>query len=310
MSTALQTVLRFVLKTTGNPMDILSRFQPRGKHVLNRTAWRGKPPRSCAVTAVRSRPHAAGAKEPIVFDVEVTCRPKGIITYVGGTKYDGWTAMLLDQTKDGTLLDGHGKPLPSGSPPVYLPVEVFDDTDFNEIDFGDFAGEFEIEGIKHVSFEYVTEQLHQSKQIGMSLNSDFVAPRRHRPMVKIILSNAPSGTGVDGFGTRIININNYTPHLQQILLDHLTELVSGFVEGRYSIKNISTDSFVFADLSDLLVDCTPNEEGKESRFDCLNEYVPDSFLDELATRLIATYRVDVAVVDGAKGGLLLRRLQS
>jgi hypothetical protein len=142
----------------------------------------------------------------------------------------------------------------------------------------------------------------------MSLNSTFVAPRRHRPLVKIVLSNNPSGTGVDGFGTRIVNINNSTPQLQQALLDHVTELVTGFVEGRYSVKNMSNDEFVFAELDDVLVDCTPSEEGKGSRFNCLGEFLPDSYLDELAMRLVATYEVDVSVVDGPTLGLLLRRV--
>ena len=58
-----------------------------------------------------------------------------------------------------------------------------------------------------------------------------------------------------------------------------------------------------------MVDCTPNEEGKGSRFNCLSEYLPDSYLDELAMRLVATYDVDVSVVDGPKIGLLLRRVE-
>lgn len=308
MSKVKQTILRFVLKSTGNPMDIMSRFHPQGNRVLNRTEWRGKAPRSCAVTTVKGRPHSAGSKEPMVVDVEVACRPKGTITYVGGTKYDGWTAMMLDRTKDGTLLDGHGKPLPEGQPPVYLPFEVYEDVDFNEIDFGEFVDEFEVEGITHVSVEHVMAQLLNSKSINSSIKSTFIAARRHRPLVKIVLSNAPSATGSDGFGTRIVNINNLTPQLQQVLLDEFIELVSGFIEGRYSIKNISNDDFVFAELDDALVDCTPNEEGKESRFNCLNEYLPDTFLEDLAKRLIATYEVDVSIVDGPKGGLLLRRV--
>lgn len=133
-----------------------------------------------------------------------------------------------------------------------------------------------------------------------------MAPRRSRPLVKIILSDGPSGTSTDGFGTRIVNVNRITPHLQQVLLNELTELVSGFIEGRYSIKNSSTEDFVFAELDDVLVDCTPNREGKESRFNCLSEYMPDTFLEDLARRLMATYEVDISIVDGPKGGLLLK----
>ena len=95
--------------------------------------------------------------------------------------------------------------------------------------------------------------------------------------MKIVLSNKPSGTGVDGFGTMIVNVNNSTPQLRQVVLDHVTELVTGFVEGRYSVKNMSNDEFVFAELDEVLVDCTPKEEGKGSRFKCLGEYLPDSY---------------------------------
>jgi len=38
----------------------------------------------------------------------------------------------------------------------------------------------------------------------------------------------------------------------------------------------------------------------------LSAYVPETFLEDLAERLIATYEVDVSVVDGPGGGLLLR----
>src|SRR5688572_6432360 len=147
------TVLRFVLQSMGNPMGVMSRFHPQGKTVLNRTEWRGKEPRSCAVTSLRGRPYKAGSKDPQVWDVEVAYRPKGTITFVGNTKYDGWTAMILDRAKDGTLLDGHGKPLPDGQPPVYLPYEMYEDVEFNDIDFGEFVEEVDVGGIKHISFE-------------------------------------------------------------------------------------------------------------------------------------------------------------
>lgn len=308
MPKAKQTVLKFVVESTGMPMDIMSRFHPQGKTVLNRTEWRGKEPRSCAVTSVQGRTHTADSTGPMVWDVEVSYRPKGTITYVGGTKYDGWTAMMLDRMKDGTLLDGHGQPLPEGKPPVYLPFEVYDDAEFNEIDFGKFLGEFEVEGIKHLSVEDVMQEVKNALRVSYSVGSTFMAPRRQRPNVKIVLSNSPSGISTDGFGTRIILVNNFTPQLQQVLIDHVTEVVSGFIEGRYSIKNISTDAFVFAEVHDVLVDCTPNEVGKESRFHCLHEYVPDTFLEDLAGRLIATYEIEASIVDGPKGGLLLRRV--
>ena len=310
MSELKQTVLRFVLKAVGNPMEIMSRFYPRGMHVLNRTEWRGKEPRTCAVVSVKSRPHAFKPEGTPEVDVEVAFRPKGVITFSGGTKYDGWSAMVLDRKKDGTLLDGHGNPLPEGQPPVYLPVDVYEDVDFNEINFGEFLGEFEVETIKHVTRESVWKQFRESKggSIGTA-GSAFVVARRQRPLVKIIISSAPSGIGADGFGTRIVNVSKFTPHLQKVVTDELTEFVFGFLEGRYSIGAIEFGDTVVVELDKLLVDCTPNEEGKESRFDCFGEYVPDTFIEELARLIVANFEVDVNIVDGPKAGLLFRKAQ-
>lgn len=308
MSSMKPSVLRFTLTSTENPMEVMARFFPRGTTLLNRTEWRGKEPRSCGLTNVKMRPSSAGSDKPKVFDVEVTYRPKGCITFVGPTKYDGWTAMMLDRKPDGTLLDGHGNPLPEGQPPVYLPFEVHGDIEFNEIDFGEFLGEFDIEGVPHVALDEVLRKIQESPRFSTSIKSSFMAPRRHRPLVMLVLSNAPSGTATDGFGTRIINVNNFTPHLQQVILDELTELVSGFIEGRYSIKNMSNGELVLVELNDSLVDCTPNEEGKESRFNCLREYVPDAFFEDLAKRLMATYEIEVSIVDGPDAGLLLRSI--
>jgi hypothetical protein len=137
-----------------------------------------------------------------------------------------------------------------------------------------------------------------------------MAPHRHRPLVKIILSNAPSGTGTDEWRTKLINVNNSTPHLEQAILDHLTELVSGFLEARYSMNCIGNDDFVVVQLSDALVDCTPNERGEESRFNCIGEYVSPPSLDELAMRLMSTFEVDVTVVFGDKISLLFRKAPS
>ena len=308
MISANQSKLQFSLRSTEDIFSVMARFHPQGKTVLNRTEWRGKPPRTCGLTNVKVRSFSAGSTEPKTFDVEVTYRPKGCITFVGQTKYDGWTAMVLDRKNDGTLLDGHGNPLPEGHSPVYLPFELYHDIEFNEIDFGEFIGESDVENTAHLAREDVLREISSSGHFAASSQSEFIAPRRHRPLVKIVLSNAPSSVGTDGFGTRIINVNNFTPHLQQVLLDEFTELVSGFVEGRYSIQSISNAECVFVELSDILVDCTPNEEGKPSRFNCFKEYVSETFLDDLAIRLMATYEVHVSIVDGPDGGLLLRAI--
>lgn len=307
MSAVKQTVLKFVLKTTGNPMEVMARFHPKGQTVLNSKEWRGKEPRSCGVTRVKGRPHSIGS-ESLVFDIEVNYRPKGAITFVGDTRYDGWTAMILDRMNDGTLLDGNGKPLPEGHPPVYLPFELHPDVDYNAIDFGEFVGETEVKAIRRVQFAEVMRQMQESGYFNASISSSFMAPRTHRPLVKIVLTNSPSSTSSDGFGTRIVNIDMATPQLQQVVVDQLKELLSGFLEGRYSIPNISSHDFVVAELSELLVDCTPNEQGQESRFHCLAEFVPSTFLEDLAKWVMANYKLDVGIVEGERSGLLLRRL--
>jgi hypothetical protein len=305
MSKSDQSILRFILKSTGNPFEVMARFRPQGKLVLNSAYWHGKEPRSCGITNVKWGP-CSQDDSPIAFNIEVTYRPKGCITYVGNTKYDGWTAMVLDQKKDGTLLDGHGNPLHPDAPSVYLPYEVFTDVDFNNIDFGEFVGEFGVETIKHIKYEDWETQAKKSSHFSVGNCCTFMAPRRHRPLAKIALSNSPSGISADRFGTKIIVVNSFTPHLQQVLIDELTELVGGFIEGRYSISSWSNAEYVFIQLDDAFVDCTPNDSGEPSRFHCLAEYVPDDFLEELARRLIATYKIEANIVDGVKSGLLLK----
>lgn len=298
-----QTVLRFVV--TGNPMEVMSRFQPQGRYALNRTEWRGKEPRTCAVVSIRSR---ANTDLP-EFDVDVAYRPKGVITFVGGTKYDGWTALMLDRKRDGTLMDGHGLPLPAGHEPVYLPLEVYGDIEFNEIDFGRFVGEFDVESIKHVSEEDIWRQFKEAKGGSIGITSTFIAPRRQRPPVKIILTNGPSGTQTDGFGTRIVAISKYTPHLQTVLADQINDFVFGFMEGRYSIGNVIFADLVMLKLDDILVDCAPDVKDDPSRFNCLGKYISATFVDELAKLLVANFEVEVSIVDGPVAALLLRRVQ-
>jgi len=306
MPTTRPTILRFKLKSTGSPLDLMETFLPQGQTVLNRTEWRGKEPRSCGITNVSIQPYKHGSIEPKTVDIEVTYRPKGCISFIGRTKYDGWTARVIDRMQDGTLLDGHGKPLPEGEEPVYLSFELHHDVDFNAIDFGELVTESEVGSITRLQYDDILQMIQKSSRFSISVSSTFMAPRRHRPFVKVVLSNEPSGASIDGFGTRIVKVNSFTPHLQQVLLDELTDLVNGFVEGRYTIKNMSNDEFVFAELDDVLVDCTPNDQGGESRYDCLKEYLPDSFLEDLAKRLMATYEVEVSIVEGRHFGLLLK----
>lgn len=298
------TILRFELKFSGHPIELYNRFMPQGMYVLNTTEWRKKEPRSCAVTKIST---GLGSEEGAAdVQIEVEYRPKGCVKFVGGTKYDGWTALMVDRSPDGELLNGKGEPLANGEPPVYRPVEVYRDVEFNDLDFGEFVGEFEM-GLGRLTYHEASEAIVASDEVSVGLNSTFMAPRRHRPNVKLVLSNAPSGVSTDGFGTKIIRISNYTPHLKQAVLDEVTSIVSGFIEGRYSLNNMSSRESTLIEISSLLVDCTPNEHGQESRFDCLSEYMSSEHLEDLAHRIAANYTVDVSVVHGERFGLLLTR---
>jgi|ERR1700733_15274540 len=303
-----ERLLKFRRKTS-NMMDVWDTLFPKGQTLLNSTEWRGKGPRSCGVVNVHGQ-GVAGNKEMSV-DIVVAYRPKGYIYYVGNTKYDGWTAMMLDRTKDGTLLDGKGKPLPAGEPPVYLPFEMYKDVDFNTLDFGEFIEEVEGAGINRVSHNDVMkqfqEQMTQGESINSSINSDFMAPKRHRPHTKIILTSQPSGDLAGGFGDRVINVNINSPHIRQEIRDQIERLMTEFLEGRVSLSTTATSKMLFVDLSDSLVDCSPNEKGEESRFYILNEYVATEYLEELAKRLMANYRITVGVVEGRRSGLLITK---
>jgi hypothetical protein len=298
--------LRFVLKSTAG-VDVFERFFPGGKTILNRTEWRGKEPRSCGVTGFKSRTHRADDPSPVTYEIEVSYRPKGVITYVGNTKYDGWTAMMLDRQRDGTLLDGKGQPLADGLPPVYMPFEIHKDVEFNDLDFGEFVGEFDAPGVRHTTRDAIMEEMKEGGSFGGGTRSTFMAPRRSRPNRKIILTNQPSGPAGDKWGSDIINVSNDTPHVEQVLMDRLAELMADYLEGRCYIKSLSNGEMTYVELADSLVDCSPNELGEDSWFDVLTSFTPAGFLEELAKRLMATYEVDVSVVDGRPGGLLLRR---
>lgn len=305
-------VLRFNMKVeNASPQTIfgiLGRFHPNGEWALNRTEWMGKEPRSCAVTRVFSDSVAIG--ERMRCHIEVTYRPKGYISYTGNTKYDGWTAMILDRASDGTLLDGKGQPLKDGASPVYLPKEVYSDMEYNDLDFGEFIEEVEVDPVLHTTYDRVLQALTDSLHNGISLHggltSQFIAPHRMRPLKQIILSNSPTFQAVDGFGTHIYNVPLSTTHLEQALMDKVTDLMCEFIEGKASIKNHSNAEMTFVELSDALVDCEPNEIGMESWFDVLQYYTPIGFLEDLAKRLMAKYAVTVEVVDGKECGLVLR----
>ena len=87
MATMKATKFRFVLTSSDDPLEVMSRFHPNSETLLNRTEWRGKPPRSCAITEVKSQPRTGATKGPVAWDIKVTYRPKRYVSYVDATKY-------------------------------------------------------------------------------------------------------------------------------------------------------------------------------------------------------------------------------
>lgn len=308
MSEPLQSRLYFSLLSADPPHVVMSRLQPRGSPALNRTHWRDKLPRTCAVVSARTGPLTVGSGGPVRYEVIVLHRPQKCVSYTGRTRYEGWTAMVPNRAPDGTLLDASGHPLPAGHPPVLLPVEVYEDLEFNDLDLGDFVREEVVAPIQHRDHDEVWNLLTHGPGMSVSMSSDFVAPRRNRPSVKVVISPDPTGVWADKWGTRIVNVCSETVHLREKVLDEIVDVVFGFVEGRFTIKNVSSDGLVFVDLSDVLVDCSGVRNGEPSRFDCLSEYLSDDDREDLARRLMANYKIMCSVVDGSNGGLLISRL--
>ncbi|MDA7503763.1 hypothetical protein N8553_02130 [bacterium] len=83
-----------------------------------------------------------------------------------------------------------------------------------------------------------------------------------------MIANTKSREKQGSFGDRILFINNYTPNITQEIRELVTEAVKGFLEGKYSVPSWTVGEIVFLDIVKLLVDCTPNERGEESNFDC------------------------------------------
>jgi hypothetical protein len=237
----------------------------------------------------------------MTFYVEVSYRPKGCISYVGNTKYDGWTAMMPTKSNDGIYFDMEGQPLKEGEPIINLPFDVYRETDFDKINFGEFVDEVEIEDVKQTTIDQVVADVSAGGKIG---GSSFIAAHRSRPLKEIILSNAPTGWGTDGFGSRYLNIDlSKTDHFEQVLMEELTNLVCEYIEGKAYLSNMGNDGFTFLDLSRALVDCEPNEQGFDSWFDVVRGYTPIGFLEDLAKRIMAKYEVQAAVISGK--GLVL-----
>jgi hypothetical protein len=281
--------------------DIWTRFFPNGRYVLNRTEWKGKEPRSCAVTRVASKSKRVGDGGPITVEIEVTYRPKGDVSFVGKTRYDGWQAMVPARTLTGEFADAEGRPLPPGAAPVYVPTDVYDDAEYNDLDFGSLVLEQDEHAIRTTTTDAVMEELKASGRTG---GIPFVAAHRSRPMRKLLVANAAAHTAVDGFGTLVEIVPSTTPQLKHVLSQRLAEVMVDFVEGRASIKSIGNEHVTLVMLSDVLVDCT--DPSGQSRFNVLSEYTEPTFMDDLAKRLMSVYQLEVSIVPGEEGGLVLR----
>ncbi len=293
-------VLHFKYKPGGSSFewmhDVHGKFMPQGRYALNKTEWRGKPPKSCAVTRLSMPPTSPGAE--MIVDIEITERPTGFISYTGNTRYDGWTAMMVKEPN---------KILADGEVPEYVPTEVYGEMEFNDLDFGEFIREEEIEDVQETTEDLIIEELKASGKISMTMKPSFMAPHRSRPFTKVILSNDPDGEAIDGFGSRVVNLWLGRPNVEQVLMRVLKQLMSDFMEGKASITCYNNDDLTFVKLSDVLVDCEPNEIGEDSWFDVLHYYTPITFLKDLALQLMAKYEVKAEIVNGKGGGILIRR---
>jgi len=289
-------------------LELHKQMHPNGRRVLNSTEWRGYAPRTCGITRLWGGQNQTSPT--LTVNIEVTRREKGDISYTGQTRYDGWTAMMPDRNRDGTLLDGAGQPLPDGQPKVFLPYEVYNDIDFNELEFGEFVKEIDEPSVKHLSKDEVFAEAEKSGAGIVVGQGSFVVAHRSRPETKLVLSNDPSGEGTDGRGTKIVLINLSTPHLEQVLMDRVTALICDFLEGKAAIGSVDFADASFVQLSRVVMDCEPNELDQPTWFNMLTAYTPITFLEDLAKRLMAQYCIDVSVVDGKDGGLLLRHENS
>lgn len=114
-------------------------------NVTNETEWMGKEPKSCRLIDMK-QDKSTPIGSPVRFVILVGYRPHGWISDIrndGRDRNNGWMLEIRDQTNDGTLLDGHGKPLTEGAEPVFLLYEHLHTAEFNDYDFGKFLGELE-----------------------------------------------------------------------------------------------------------------------------------------------------------------------
>ena len=297
------TPIRWIyrLDCPGGPFGAMMRkvmnvYNPSGSPPLNRTEWKRMPARSCCIQRISLGPETNGK-----LQIEVEYRPDNWISYVGDTKYAGWTAYIENRRHDGVLLDRDGNLLPDGEEPVLLPYQLYSDMDFNNLEFGELIEEIPLLRDEDISFDEIMRQIEQSGHFRIGGADPVSVLHRSRPTVMILISENPTGLLRGGFGELIQNINSETPHLKQVVSEALVTFVRGFLEGRYDMPALQGASLFMLDLTKLLVDAT----GKESRFSCLLEFLPDGFLNELARRISSRYILHAKVVTGESFGLLL-----
>ena len=276
--------------------SVMRTYHPKGSPPLNRNEWNGMPARSCSIQRV-----SLGAATEGKLQIEIEYRPKDWVSFVGDTKYVGWTAYMLNRSPEGVLLDSDGNPLADGEQPVLLPYDVYDDIDFNNLEFGMLIEEIPCDQDEDVAFDDIVRRIERSGHFKMGAATPVSVLHRYRPSVMILISDNPTGQIRGGFGELIQNINSETPHLKQAVAEVVLTLVRGYLEGRYDMSVLQGADVFMLDLSKLLVDA----RGKESRFECLLEFLPQGFLNELARRIASRYMLQARVVTGNSFGLLL-----
>lgn len=255
---------------------------------LNRTAWKGTPPRSCRIMGSKMGPDTGGKVQ-----IEVEYRPIHWVSFSSDTKYVGWTAFVPNRSSDGVFLDRDGNPLPDGDEPILLQFEVYRDIEFNDLDFGEMIEEIPFENDEEVTFEDVLRKIEASGKFEMGGVKAIAVPHRRRAKSMMQISDEPTGQMSGGFGDTIHNINSQTPHIEQAVAEVLSSLVRGFLEGRNDLTVIKGGDLFMLNLSALL----PGSN--------LPDYLPDGYLQDLARYVSDRYMLTAKVVTGESYGLLL-----
>ncbi|HET6246908.1 MAG TPA: hypothetical protein VFE47_04340 [Tepidisphaeraceae bacterium] len=270
---------------------------------VNATTWMGKEPRSCRVTNIHSGWQTGDGSSPMTAEITVVYKPIGCVTFEGSTRYHGWQPMMLARNQAGELCDANGVKLRPDAQPIYVAATSVPvpEVEFANLNFGEFLGETDAPGIPKLKFSEVMATINAGGRFHAYINDSFVASRRQRPDTKIIIANHPSHSG------QFTIVNTDTPQIEQILMDKVTEILSEFIEGRISIVTFGNEAdILFVKMSDLIMDTTYSDEGFVWS-DCLKTYVPITFMEELAKRLMAFYKVECSIVEGDELGLLIKQ---